>query len=55
MIKANYEKIKKQKMPTIENEQNLALNVSGVFKHYGLGDYKLVLNGVEIKCPSQKL
>lgn len=43
-------------MPTIENQNsNLALKVSGVFKHYGLSDYKSVLNGVDIKCPSQKM
>lgn len=49
-------------MSTIENEQinsnqnsNLALKVSGVYKHYGLGNYKTVLNGVDIRCPSQNM
>lgn len=43
-------------MLTIENQNsNLALKVSGVFKHYGLGYYKSVLNGVDIRCPLQKM
>lgn len=37
------------------NNFNPALKVSGVYKHYGLGSYKTVLNGIELKCPSQNM